>query len=306
MIRKWLVTIILVLVIALVAIYYALDPEDKELNQAERERLEGTYVKLSDGVTHYKLSGPADGKLVVLVHGGTVPLWTWDKQIEALIEAGYRVLSYDKFGRGYSDRPGVTYDQALYKKQLLELVNTLGLTQKFDLIGYSLGGATVTNFTAQNPDRVDKLVLISPMINNFKTPSIFKPPVVGELIARFIGIKIVVDRFVTLMEGHPDSVKYKNLFEEQTKYKGFQQSILSMLRNDAMLDYSKAYQVVGKQDREVMLIWGTGDTEISPAMIKDIRSFIPNIQFKPVEGVGHGIVFQKFETVNRLILDFLQ
>ena len=303
--RKWLATIIVVLIVVLVGVYYALDPEVKELNQAERERLGGTYIKLSDGVTHYKLSGPADGKPAVLVHGATVPIWTWDKQLKPLNDAGFRTLTYDNYGRGYSDRPEVTYDQELYQKQLLELVNALGLTQKFNLIGLSLGGGTAINFTAQHPDRIDKLILISPMINNFKAPSVLKPPVFGELMARLIGIKIIVDRFVTLIEGHPESARYKNLFEEQTKYKGFQQAILSMLRNDAMLDYSKSYQTVGQQNREILLIRGTEDTEITPEMIRDIRSFIPNLQFKPVEGVGHGIVFQKFETVNKLILDFL-
>ena len=144
------------------------------------------------------------------------------------------------------------------------------------------------------------------MINNFKAPSVLKPPVFGELMARLIGIKIIVDRFVTLIEGHPESARYKNLFEEQTKYKGFQQAILSMLRNDAMLDYSKAYQTVGKQKRAILLIWGTGDTEINKEMIGDIRSFLPDLQFKPVEGVGHGIVFQKPDVVNNLIIDFLQ
>ena len=302
---KWLVAIIAVLIVILVGVYYALDPEDKELNQAERERLGGTYVQLSNGMTHYRLTGPADGKPAVLVHGGTIPIWTWDYQIKALNDAGYRVLTYDKYGRGYSDRPAVTYHQALYKKQLYELVDKLGFTQ-FDLIGLSLGGGTVINFTAQYPQRVGKLVIISPMINNFKIPSIFKPPVFGEFIARVMGIKVIVDRFITLIEGHPDAAKYKKLFEEQTTYKGFQQAILSMLRNDAMLDYSKAYQTVGKQKRAILLIWGTGDTEINKEMIGDIRSFLPDLQFKPVEGVGHGIVFQKPDVVNNLIIDFLQ
>jgi len=79
---------------------------------------------------------------------------------------------------------------------------------------------------------------------------------------------------------------------EQTTYKGFQRSILSMLRNDALGDYSKAYQIVGKQKRDILLIWGTADTEITKEMITDIRSFIPRLKFKPVEGVGHGIVCQ--------------
>lgn len=93
---------------------------------------------------------------------------------------------------------------------------------------------------------------------------------------------------------------------EQITYKGFQQSILSMLRNDAVGDYSNAYQIVGNQKRDILLIWGTADTEITKEMIRDIRSLVPHLQFKPVEGVGHGIVCQKPDTVNSLIISFLE
>ena len=282
-----------------------LDPEANELDEPERARLGGTYLKLSEGTTHYKLEGPVDGKVVVLVHGGTVPMWTWDKQVQSLRKLGYRVLSYDMYGRGYSDRPKITYDQDTYQKQLLELVDKLGLTKQFDLIGYSLGGGTVVKFTAHNPQRVRKLVLISPLINNFKVPSIFRIPILGEFMSRLIGIKIITKRFMSLVENNPDAEKYTTLFKDQTTYKGFQQSILSMLRNNAVGDYSKSYQMVGNQNREILLIWGTEYTEISKQMISDIQSFIPNLTFKPVESVGHGIVFQKPDTVNSLINSFL-
>ena len=302
---KWFSVLFAILLILSIGIYYMLDPEANELDEPERSRLGGTYLKLSGGTTHYKLEGPVDGQVVVLVHGGTVPMWTWDKQVQSLRKLGYRVLSYDMYGRGYSDRPEITYDQDTYQKQLLELVDKLGLTKQFDLIGYSLGGGTVVKFTAHNPQRVRKLVLISPLINNFKVPSIFRIPILGEFMSRLIGIKIITKRFMSLVEDNPDAEKYTTLFKNQTTYKGFQQSILSMLRNNAVGDYSKSYQMVGNQDREILLIWGTEDTEISTQMISNIQSFIPNLVFKPVEGVGHGIVFQKPDTVNSLINSFL-
>ena len=302
---KWLWAFIGLLII-LIGIYHILDPENNELNEIVRASLGDTYIRLSNGITHYKLDGPNDGKVVVLVHGGTVPIWTWEKQVKTLKDAGYRVLSYDKYGRGYSDRPDVTYDQELYKRQLLELVDKLALTKPFDLIGLSLGGGTAVNFTARYPHRVRKLVMISPVINNFKVPYFFRIPVIGEFIARLIGIRVIVNRFVSLFEKNPESEKYTRLFVEQTTYKGFQRSILSMLRSDALGDYSKAYQIVGKQKRDIFLIWGTADTEITKEMIQDIRSFVPHLEFRPVEGVGHGIVFQKPDTVNSLIISFLE
>ena len=302
---KWLSAFLVLLIILLVGIYYIFDPENNELNEDARTRLGGTYIKLSDGITHYKLEGPDNGKAVVLVHGGTVPIWTWDKQVRALSNAGFRTLSYDKYGRGYSDRPDVAYDQDLYKRQLLELVDKLALTEPFDLVGLSLGGGTAVNFTARYPDRVRKLVLISPLINNFKVPSFFRIPVFGEFMARLAGIRVIVNRFISLFEKNPESEKYTRLFVEQTTYKGFQRSVLSMLRNDAVGDYSNAYQIIGDQKRDILLIWGTADTEITKEMIRDIRSFIPHLKFKPVEGVGHGIVFQEPDTVNNLIIGFL-
>jgi len=303
---KWLAAFLLGLIVAAIGIYRFLDPEVNELNEAARARLGGSYIKLSDGMTHYKLQGPPDAKMVVLVHGATIPIWTWDQQVQALTKAGFRVLSYDNFGRGYSDRPAVTYDQALHLKQLRELVDKLGLTRPFDLIGISLGGGTAVNFTARYPDRVDKLVLISPLINNYKVPAYFGIPVFGEFLARLAGIRVISNRFASLIGNHPESEKYTRLFVEQTTYKGFQQSILSMLRNDAVGDYRPAYQIVGRQKRDVLLIRGTEDTGFTKPMVSEIQSLVPRLTFKPVEGAGHVPMFPKPKIINKLIINFLQ
>jgi pimeloyl-ACP methyl ester carboxylesterase len=81
--------------------------------------------------------------------------------------------------------------------------------------------------------------------------------------------------------------------------------MVSMLRNDAVGDYRAGYQAVGQQRREVLLIRGTEDVEITQEMIAEIQSFIRRLTFRPVDGAGHGIVFQKPETLNPLIIDFL-
>ncbi len=306
---KWQYVSVLLafLSIMLIGIYYILNPETNELNEAERARLGGTYTKLSDGITHYKLEGKDGGKLVVLVHGGRVPMWTWDKQVESLKDAGFKVLRYDMYGRGYSDRPKITYNRKLFQRQLLELVDALGSAKKFDLVGFSMGGATAINFTARHPERVQKLVLIAPVINNFKVPSIFRIPILGEFVARLFGLKIITNRFISSRENDPESGKYIKLFRQQTTYKGFQQSMLSMIRNDALVgDYTAAYRAVGSQKRDVLLIWGTADKEVTEQMISDIQSLVPQLQFRPVEGVGHSIVFQKPDSVSNYMLNFLK
>jgi pimeloyl-ACP methyl ester carboxylesterase len=285
--------------------YWSLDRETRVLNEAERTALGGTYVALSDGITYYKLEGPSDGPVTVLVHGGTLPNWTWDKQVRPLTQAGFRVLRYDQYGRGYSDRPNLTYNQELYQKQLLELLDELLLKEPVNLIGVSLGGGTAINFTALHPDRVYRLILISPLIKNYRTPAVLRYPIIGEFIARTVGIRVVEKRLFSLYGDHPDAEKYHQLFSQQVSYRGFRRSLLSLLRHDALGDYTKAYDAVGRQERRSLLIWGTIDQEITREMIKAIRSRMPNLAFEPLEGADHGIVFKKSELVNQLIVDFL-
>ena len=79
-----------------------------------------------------------------------------------------------------------------------------------------------------------------------------------------------------------------------------------MLRNDALGDYGDSYKVVGNQERNILLIWGTEDEEVTKQMINKIQSLIPRLKFKSVERVGHGIVFQNPDTVNKFILSFLK
>lgn len=302
---KWVAAVFVALVAVVVGGYYTCDPEKKVLNEGVRTRLGGNYVTLSDGVTHYQWEGPLEGQVVVLVHGATVPMWVWKNLAADLAEGGFRVLRYDKFGRGYSDRPDIPYNRDLYRKQLLELVDELGLKHPFDLVGLSLGGATAVNFTATYPDRVRKLVLIAPVINDFKVPVLFQVPVLGEFAARLIGIRLIVSRFREQLQTVPDFKSYQKRYVEQTTYKGFQRSLLSMIRNDALGDYDAAYQTVGNQARDILLIWGTDDAEITRVMIGNVRTLIPNLQFRPVEGAGHGIVLEKGDLINAMVESFL-
>jgi pimeloyl-ACP methyl ester carboxylesterase len=276
------------------------------LDARTRAATGGTYCDLSDGVTHYCLSGPANGPAVVLVHGGTVPLWIWDSLAGRLSSDGFRVLRYDHFGRGYSDRPKVAYNRALYERQLHELVDHLAFDEPFDLVGLSMGGAMAVNYTAHHPARVRRLVLIAPVVNHFKVPRILRMPVVGELILRLVGLRFMRRRFAELAESLPDFEGVQRQFMEQTTYKGFHRAFLSMLRSDTLGNYDAAYRTVGAQDRDILLIWGERDVEITADMIANARRFIPRLHFKPVSDAGHGVVLEKPERVNEIVLEFLQ
>lgn len=251
---KWVIIGIVVAVLLLpVGLYIATDREDKELNEATRAQLGGTYVTLSNGVTHYELTGPKDGPMVVLVHGATIPMWIWDPQIEALTTAGFQVLRYDMYGRGYSDRPDADYDRELYRKQLLELLDKLKLTKPVDLVGMSLGGAIVTDFTANYPERARRLVLAAPLVNSVRKDTSIKMlriPILGNFLMHMVAVKTVTKRANSLIQEMDKADEYSKLLNEQTTYKGFERAALSMFRGDAMRDYRGTYRTVGKTEQE--------------------------------------------------------
>jgi pimeloyl-ACP methyl ester carboxylesterase len=301
--------VILIVVITPLSLYAASDIEKKDLDDAARAQQGGAYVKLPNGVTHYELTGPETGQVAVLMHGATIPMYVWDAQADPLTKAGYRVLRYDMYGRGYSDRPAGDYSQAFYRKQLLDLLNTLKIQQPVDLVGLSMGGGLAMDFTANYPDRVKDIVLIAPMINSIKNDTNFKLmriPVIGEFLTRLIAVRVMSDRAAQLMQKSPRAGEYARMFSDQTRFKGFEKASLAAARSDAWADYTADYQAVGGQDRSILLIWGTEDNDVSPEMVQAIRKALPNVQFKQLDNIGHDPQVEVPDKVNSLVIDFLK
>ena len=122
------------------------------LDGAGAKRAARQLVELSAGVTHYDLQGDPDAPTVVLIHGNAAPYLTWDRTVGPLGDAGFRVLRYDLFGHGFSDRPRLPkYDRSFYNAQLSELLSRLGVTDPVRLIGTSQGGSIAACFAAAHP-----------------------------------------------------------------------------------------------------------------------------------------------------------
>ena len=102
--------------------------ETQELNDVTRKNAAGSFIQLADGVTHYEMGGKEPGDPVVLIHGFSVPYFIYDPTFKFLTEAGFRVLRYDLYGRGFSDRPAGRYDMDLFVNQLSQLLDALRFT----------------------------------------------------------------------------------------------------------------------------------------------------------------------------------
>jgi pimeloyl-ACP methyl ester carboxylesterase len=291
----------IIVILSCVAAYLLCDIEKADLDEKTRARLGGTYISLPDGVTHYKLEGPVQGRPVVLLHGGTAPMFILDALGPDLGKAGFHVLRYDMFGRGRSDRPRLSYDRALHVRQLRDLLDGLKFEGQVDLVGYSFGGAIATAFTAKYPERVRRVALIAPVVKDYKKPKVFAVPVLGEFLVRVLGKRFLVKWNTPIFSG-------RNLeqYKEQFAYKGFEQAMVSCLRSDAYDDYTREYMVLGRSGKEVLLLWGTEDKDITKEMIDTVRRLVSSVEFHALEGGDHNIVVLRPEEVLSFIVSFLE
>jgi pimeloyl-ACP methyl ester carboxylesterase len=306
---KWVLTgIVALLVIIAVYPFIVSDMETIELNDAVRASMPNeSFVKLSDGYTHYEWAGPENGQPVVLVHGAGTPMFMWDYQFKTLADAGFRVLRYDLFGRGLSDRPVYTAD--LFDRQLLELLDSQNIRKPVDIVGQSAGGAITIRFIDRHPEWVRRFTLFSPAGFPTHFPLINRImcwPFVGEWTLRAIGNRAIVSKTAQGVE-NPDRIpEYMQKFPEQMKYKGFKRSLLAMMRDGSFFDLKTAYERVGKSGKQGILFMGTKDSIIPFEHHLLIQAAIPSIEFHAIDGKGHDLVYSWPETVNPQLIEFLK
>jgi pimeloyl-ACP methyl ester carboxylesterase len=108
----------------------------------------------------YQEAGPADGPVVVLIHGLASDSDTWDRAIVPMAERGLRVIALDLLGHGRSDRPAGSYRLDDFAASLDAFFVAVGV-ERATVGGHSLGGAIAVHFGYHYPERVERLVLVS-------------------------------------------------------------------------------------------------------------------------------------------------
>lgn len=105
-------------------------------------------------------TGPANGRAVILHHGGLYYGWYWSEQIRALSQEGYRVVVKDRLGWGKSSKPIIPYSINLWASNTARLMDHLEIEQAA-LVGHSIGGQMVTRFAFLYPERITHLVTVN-------------------------------------------------------------------------------------------------------------------------------------------------
>jgi non-heme chloroperoxidase len=139
------------------------------------------------------------GQPVVLIHGYPLSGASWEKQVPVLLNAGHRVITYDRRGFGKSSQPTTGYNYDTFAEDLHKLITHLDL-REFALVGFSMGGGEVVRYLGKYGSKdVSKAVIISgvpPFL--LKTPD--NPEGVDGSVFEGIQKAVAADRYTFFTE----------------------------------------------------------------------------------------------------------
>jgi pimeloyl-ACP methyl ester carboxylesterase len=267
------------------------------------------FIELPSGTVHYRLEGPEAGPIAILIHGFSTPSFVWDEHFAPLTEAGYRVLAYDNFGRGLSDRPDAIYNADLFDRQLEELIEALKIDRRVDLVGYSMGGAIATIFAARHPERVRSLTLIAPAglgVALNENLELLKRPFIGDWIVRLFGTRLFYSAAAKEAGSAPNPGAFLAGFNRQLEYRGYGDALLSTMRHYPLTGADAFFAGVGASELPVLVIWGEADETVPYENAAKLMELMPQAQLRSYPGAGHNITFADPGLVSGLITGFLR
>lgn len=293
--------VILAILAAIVAAPYLFESRRRVMERSERKNAPGSFAELSQGVTHFRWIGPVRGPVAVCVHGLTTPCFVWNGMAEGLAMLGYRVLVYDLYGRGYSDRPGGPQTSQFFLRQLNDLLDDLDVTDDFTLIGYSMGGAIGTAFTSEQPNRVRQLVLLASggiqMNYSRLTKFITDRPGIGDWL--MLALYPHVFRNDTRQErATPSTVE--NIVERKNRellYRGFIPAVLSSMRGILREDMRPRIEAIRDAGVPLLAVWAKEDDVVPITAMGALTQWDRTAKQEVVEGAGHGLIYTHTEQV---------
>jgi pimeloyl-ACP methyl ester carboxylesterase len=253
------------------------------------------------------------GDPVVLVHAWPMSSRIWEAQVPALVDAGHRVIAYDRRGFGASSQPWEGYDYDTLTADLRALVEHLDLRDA-TLVGYSMGGGEVVRYIATHgADRVARAVLVATALP-YRLKADDNPDGDAEeaLVAQSLdGVRTdrlgFLEGFVRTWFGAGERADLVS--EAQRDYllqiaafaspKGTLDCLTSIVRTDFRPDLAKLTV-------PTLLIHGDADVGV-PLEVTAKRSHaaIAGSELVVIEGGAHGLVVTHAEEVNRALLEFL-
>ena len=265
------------------------------MTKAARASAPGQFADLPQGVTHYQWLGADKGPLIVCVHGLTTPSFVWRPLADGLERLGFRVLIYDLYGRGYSDRPRGAQDTRFFVTQLEDLLDTLGVDEPITLMGYSMGGTIAAAFAAKHGPRLRQLVLLAPAGMGHDLGPVARLVVNHDWLGRWLFMAHYGRSFRAATEterGLASSIdNVVDLQQAELEWRGFRPAVLSSLRGALDEDVEQAHHAIAQAGLPVLAIWAREDEVIPISGMGRLAQWNRDARQEVIEGAGHALVY---------------
>ena len=274
-----------------------------------RETAPGQFADLPQGRTHYRWLGADTGPVAVCIHGLTTPSPVWDGVAGTLGQMGYRVLVYDLFGRGYSDRPGGAQDVAFFTRQLGDLLEDQGVTGDITLLGYSMGAVIAPSFAADHPARVRRMILLAPAgIGHDLGPA---PRLMANtgLLGTWVMLLVYgrsMRRALMAERAQPgaDTAMIDTQIA-QLRYRGYLPAVLRSLRGALDTRMETTHRQIHAAGIPTHAIWAEADEVIPSAGRDTLADWNPAAKQVTVPGAGHALPYTHVAEVSAIIRQHL-
>jgi non-heme chloroperoxidase len=253
------------------------------------------------------------GKPVVLIHGWPLSGASWEKQMQPLLDAGYRVITYDRRGFGMSSKPTFGYDYDTLADDLSKLMAKLDLHDA-TIVGFSMGGGEVARYLgAHGSKRVEKAVFMSAV-----PPFLLKKPDNSEGVEKsvFDGIKaaVVTDRPAFISKFLSDFFNLDVLGGKRISDDAVQAcwNAAAAASPKGTLDCVSAWLEDFREDLKridvpTLVVHGDADRILPIASTgKRMPEFIKGCRLVVIKDGPHGLNWTHADGVNRELLAFLK
>ena len=253
------------------------------------------------------------GAPVVLVHGWPLDGRSWEPQIHPLIEAGHRVINYDRRGFGRSSRPGGGYDFDTLAADLDKILTELDVRDA-TLVGFSLGTGELARYVGTHgTDRLRGCVIIESLAPSF-AKSAENPAGVDEAAVADVQQAIVADRYAWLTGLIADFLNLdeylgSRVSEETVRAIWNAGTEASPIATRACVrgwleDFSRDIERI---DVPTLILHGTADRILSiDGQGRRLSAALPDAHYVEIEGGPHVMCVTHAEEVNRELLSFLR
>lgn len=290
-----------------VGLYLMFVQEAKPLDEAVRAKAKGQFLALSHGFVHYELQGPDTGKTIVFVHGAGSGYYAWDKNYDFFVRQGFRVLRYDLYGRGLSDRPNVVYDSVLFDTQLQELLQKLQVPPPYHLVGVSMGASVVMHFVQKRKEQIASMTLVDPAsLSDGNVAWFLKVPFLSHLMMALYWQPRTVEKQMAEFYDPTKAPEYRTLLKEQLAYKGLIRAMGSTWKHMLTLNMTATMEAIGKSKVPVLTIWGNNDRLVPPSVANWYVKAMPQTTNIVLDSAGHLSNYEQPTAFNQALLTFVR